>query len=458
MFRFLPYGTIIKKITTDVNNIKSGMIFINLDSNNIDSIYKAYNEGANLIITEQNVNDLLLPLVKVKDIGEAYLKLLDSIYGKPLEKVSFIPIYGGSRGNIVSKILESAFKKCFFEFKQRNKLFDFSNLEILPRCNFYVEEFFYYILNQIERNITIIPIPYDNNMSSLESIIQNNSECAIIVECDSIDKKNISRAKPGRLVIINIDEPYALTMVNDKNDNVIITYGLSKKAAVTATSIDYGERTNFNYCLQRTFCSREGKIIEPFETPLSIKGLGINRIYAALASISCALYYDVDMAFIKEALVEYSDRGRDFLIKQYEEFTLVDNFCSTIADYKETFEMIQFLDYENLYIIIPAKPTFIEQFDNSIIEIINESAINLNIKEIMFISCSNSTNSEKPNDFLQQLEHLAKNLNFNINYFNQLTCALRYAKNIISKGDVLLTLGGNEMDTSNTIIELLISN
>ena len=225
------------------------------------------------------------------------------IYGNPIKKVSFIPIFGGNRGNIVAKILESVFKKWFLKVKQKNELLDFSDLCIPLKYGFYVEDFFYYILNCIAHDITVIPIPYDSNIYSLEPMIGSNSECAIIIESSFINDNNAFKAKNGKPLIINIDEPYALAMINGKNENIIITYGLSKKAAVTATSIDYGEYTCFNYCLQRTLYTRKGAALEPFETPLSIKGLGINKFNAALASVSCALYYDVDLDCIKESLM-----------------------------------------------------------------------------------------------------------------------------------------------------------
>ena len=458
MFRFLPYSAFASRIATDENIIKPGMIFIDLYSKSLASIYTAYNNGANLIITEQNIDDTLLPLVKVKNIGKSYLKLLDLIYGNPIKKASFIPIFGGNRGNIVAKILESVFKRWSLKFKQKNELLDFSDFYIPLKYGFYVEDFFYYVLNCIAHNITVIPIPYDDNIYSLEPIIGRNSECAIIVESSFINDNSAFKAKNGKPLIINIDEPYALAMINGKNENIIITYGLSKKAAVTATSIDYGEHTCFNYCLQRTLYTRKGATLEPFETPLSIKGLGINKIYAALASVSCALYYDVDLDCIKESLMDYSDRGRDFLIKQYKNFTLIDNYCTDYIDYKETLEMIQYIDYEGLYILISDISICDEQSCKNLIVVIYELGINLNIKEIVFTSCSKSVNMGKLNNFFTQLEIISKNLNFNIKHFNQLTYALGYVINEISKGDALLTLGGNEMDMSTTITELILSN
>lgn len=456
MYQVLPYDLKSKKITTNINNINPGMIYVDIGIKSKDDFYTAYNKGASLIITEKSIYELNLPIIKVKDIEKAYLKLLDILYDNPLEKASFIPIFGGNRGNVVAKILESIFKKSYFKENQYSNLFDLSLFTVPIIYNFYVEGFFYYVLDCIVHNFSIIPIPFDSNYYSLESVISKNSECMIIVECTTSNMINIDNNKPGKPVIINIDEPYALTMINGKNDNVIITYGLSKKAAVTATSIDYGECTSFNYCLQRTFYSRTGNKIEPFEAPLSIKGLGINRIYAALASISCALYYDVDLKSIKDSLLDYSEKGRDFIIKKYDNFTLVDNYCTTYLDYKESFEMVQFLDYQGLYLLLSDKLICEEEGDFTIVNSIYETAINLNIKGIIITNCTENKRINEKNKY-SKLKLLAKELNISIKFYKELANALIYAISIINKKDVLLILGGKEFDFSKIIIELLVT-
>lgn len=182
-------------------------------------------------------------------------------------QVSFILVFGGNQNRHIIKILDSIFDK--------------------------------------DSNMGIIPLYYDSQSPHISPIIQKNLTCIIIEDCTFFNMFK-SNKSIDKLILVNIDMPYTLSMMQDIDCYTVITYGLKKTAAVTATSIDYGEYTGFNYCLQRVFYSQRGKKIEPFEMPFFIGGLGINSIYAALASISCALYYDIDLSIINKSLKSIS--------------------------------------------------------------------------------------------------------------------------------------------------------
>lgn len=67
-----------------------------------------------------------------------------------------------------------------------------------------------------------------------------------------------------------------------------VTYGLNGKTTVTASSIDDMNELCFSFCLQRSIITYQGKIIQPFEKPLKLKGKS-QDIYYYLASLSTVL-------------------------------------------------------------------------------------------------------------------------------------------------------------------------
>lgn len=455
MLKTLFFALNSKRITSDINSIKPGSIYIDMCSNNKYDLNYAYNKGAKLIITNKEVLNTTLPIVKVENISKTYLKLLNTIYNNPLDKAGFITIFGGNRSNTIASILDFIFQSEYYRKMQQKGLYN-TLISLAPMINnLNIEDFFYYVLSRVSQNIDKIFVPSDSNYQFIEPVISKNIECIIIEDCMYLNMSDISNKKYDKPIIINNDKPYALTIINDRSDNLIITYGLNKKAAVTATSIDYGERTAFSYCLQRTFYSKTGKRIEPFEVPITIKGLGINRIYAALAAISCALYYDIDMKTIKKSLLDYKGLNRDFLIKEYTNFTLIDNYCTSYLDFKDTFEILQYVDYKKIYLLLSNEIINDEKSELIIADFIREVAISVNIKEIFIITFMKDE-SEKKN--FKKFESLESELDIHITYFNELVNAITYFIKIVKKKDVLLVLGGKELILSEMIIELLLTN
>lgn len=448
MFGYLGHRLGNKGMTCDSSNITSGMIYIDLDSRDREAIYRAYDNGASLIISNKSISDPKIPIIKVNDIEETYFTLLNLLYGRPVDKVNFIGVYGGSKGELIVRLLEVIFRNHFSKSIKGKIPEDFTYALVSEKSHSIAEKFIYYILLCLSCNITIIPLNYSDDLVSFQSILGSRYDCNILIDEESMQDTAMFSIGAGKPLLINIDNPNIFNIIGDQKENIAITYGLNKKAAVTATSIEYGEITKFNYCLQRTFYSKSGAILEPFEVPLSIRGLGINKIYASLAAISCALYYDIDLACIKEAMSQYDDNGRDFSIMKYDSFILIESYCTTKRDYKEALEMLQMLDYRNLYIITSDLSFHHKESGKFLLDLISEWSLSLNIKELIILSEEKSKNTSENPKLLK---------NTRVRYFSQLSKAISSSIEDLSDKDVLLILGGDEVNSSQGIIEIMLS-
>ncbi|KMT22682.1 hypothetical protein [Clostridium cylindrosporum] len=77
--------------------------------------------------------------------------------------------------------------------------------------------------------------------------------------------------------------------INFKCNNLYpITYGLNGKCSVTASSVNDIERLEFSYCLQRAILTIDKDVIEPFESPIKVKG-EIVDLNGYLAVLTCLL-------------------------------------------------------------------------------------------------------------------------------------------------------------------------
>jgi len=447
MFGCLEHIVGDSRITLESDNITPGMIYIDMDRRTRKGIYKAYKNGASLIITDKIVSDPRIPTIKVKDTEEAYLFLLNLFYGKPIDKVNLIGVYGGNKADIVVKLLDGIFANYFSKSVESRELTDFAYTIISNKLKYAAERLFYYIALCVSKNIRTIPINSSRGLERFGEVLNSRYDCNILIDESTIRESEVNNIGPNKVLFINIDNPYILKTIDGQKENIVITFGLNKKAAVTATSIEYGEVTKFNYCLQRSIYSKSGRIIEPFEVPVAMKGLGINKIYSALAAISCSLYYDIDIECIKEALCQYDGSGRDFSIVNCDCFTLVNSYCMTQNDYKETFEKIQMLDYEDLHIIISEAQLNHDNFGNYFLNLINEWSSSLNIKELIILS-------NQSEDIIKCNCKILTNIQ--VKYFNQLSKALMSSIGYLSQRDILLLLGGDEISSAQYIIELLI--
>lgn len=446
MFGYLGHRLGNKGMTSDPIKIAPGMVYIDLDSKSRRGIYNANKKGASLIISNKNVSNPSIPIVQVKDIEETYLTLLNLLYERPIDKVSIVAVYGGSKGQLVVRLLDEIFANHFSKPNERKELKDFAYALVSEKFNSIAEKFFYYVLLCLSNDMTTIPFSYSDELKRFQSLLRPRYDCYILIDESPIKNKGMYCFTPGKPLFINIDDPHILKAIDGEFENIAITYGLNKKAAVTATSIEYGEITKFNYCLQRTFYSKSGSIIEPFEVPISIKGLGIGKVYSALSAISCALYYDIDMECVKETLYQFDDKGRDFSIIKYDNFILIDSYCLTERDYREAFEMLQMLDYRSLYVIIPDFSSYRKEFNQLLVDLINEWNLSLDIKEL-YILCGEKQEVQDKN--------LGIFKNVKVRYFDQLSKAIGCSIKYLSDKDVLLILGGDEMNSSQSIIELM---
>ncbi|CDF58499.1 Mur ligase family protein [Thermobrachium celere] len=102
----------------------------------------------------------------------------------------------------------------------------------------------------------------------------------------------ICNLKENGYIILNADSIQKIEFVCEKV--YPITYGLNERTTVTASSIDDMNGLCFSFCLQRSIVTINGKLIQPFEKPLSLKGK-YQDIYYYLASISALLCLDYEI-------------------------------------------------------------------------------------------------------------------------------------------------------------------
>ncbi|MFZ5352563.1 MAG: Mur ligase family protein [Bacillota bacterium] len=439
-------------VTTDLKHLKQGGIFVDIsEGKNKSGIYKAYEKGAALIFTTKCIIDSSLPVIRVKDSSEALLRLLDTYNKKLSEQVRLIAVGGNSQKEVIADMIDSML------FSKVKAQYSFHRIVEKSTDESRITEQIYLLMKQmLNLGYDKITLPIDLTSSYKNIISRFSIDFGILAGFECIDiigksKHDLSfvtemllKVPENKPVLINTDDPIAVDFAGRNKKAMFISYGLGKKTAVTATSINIDDSMEFNYCLQRTMVSNKGVKLEPFEMPIKLGLSGEENLYNALAAITCALYYDIDIDFIKKVLAGYSGMRRRFQTIHKGDYTIIDNFCSLPSDFDSVFRNTQMMNYNRLHPII----SFDKCIDIKAVEksmgIIVEWGRIMNFKEIIYIN----NQSNKSSGILRKVKKCLEDGGLKYYISSSFHDAMNLLSGRLSLNDLILVLGGDEIEPS----------
>jgi UDP-N-acetylmuramoyl-L-alanyl-D-glutamate--2,6-diaminopimelate ligase len=451
-------------VTADWKKVLPGMVYVDLqESKSRKEIYNAYNNGASVIFTTHNFSNPELPVIKVNDVYETMLLMLNKYFHSPQDKVKLVAVSGSNDKDIVLDLLHKVLgeKGKNQNLKERNDFLKyFSSLH-----NMTIEDMYEHLNKMASTGEHFMPMIVDYKLKYFKFINSFKFDCALITGVNSfdIDDQNYvlssirsfaSQIPENKPIIVNNDDDMVLKALEGSKNTIVITYGLNKKAAVTATSIDVNQQTTFNYCLQRSMTTNSGKRLEPFEMPISMNILGSRSIYNALAVITCALYYDVDIEQIKRALISYLAPSRRFEISDIQGVTVLDNYCSSAGDLDKTLEGIQVLNYNKLRLLLAVNKNDGEESWADIVKLMSQWSGILGITEVILCGCLDVNDKSIPLS-IHDVRRLKKDLNefVQIKYLDKLQDAIESIAENVNEGEMLILAGGDEMNSAKSQLD-----
>lgn len=445
-------------VTADPHKVRPGMIYVDLSNKrNRRQIYEAYVNGASLIFTPFNISDPELPVIKVRSTQDTLYMLIDRYFGKQEHQARLVGVLGDGDKTVLVEMIQGI----LCGQKTIESLNNWSRGSLGNLHN--IDDFFESFSDMYKLGMDIIPITIDTNSSSIFYLANMNIDCAIMTDISSLESNSEGRSiteylsglAEKKAVIINNDEYYGLKTTEEYSRRGCITYGLNKKAVVTASSIDVDEITCFNYCVQRSFQTRSGGKVEPFEIPVRLNALGTHNIYNALAAITCGLYYDNDIMEIKASVESYKAPARHFQKIYDGEFTVIDNYCSSIHDYTAAFDSMQILSYEKLILVISVSQDQNLAFHEEKARLITEWARILKCKEVILTSCmdGNYNIGELPMKSIRVYKRIFKENNMLFRYYHLLQHSIERGLSMIEKRSLMVMLGSEEMNMAHKILQ-----
>lgn len=450
-------------VTADWKKVLPGMVYVDLqESKSRKEIYNAYHNGASVIFTTQNISNPELPVIKVNNVYETMLLMLNKHFHSPQNKVKLVAVSGSNDKDIILDLLYKVLgEKSKINLEEEKEFLKyFSSLNSMT-----IEDMYEHLDKVASIGEHFMPIIVDYKLKYFRFINSFKFDCALISGVTNYEmgdqsyvmesiRSFVAQIPENRPIIVNNEDDMTLKALEASKNTIVITYGLNKKAAVTATSIDVNQQTTFNYCLQRSFITSGGKLLEPFEMPIHMNMHGSKSVQNALAVITCALYYDVDIEHIKSALKSYIAPRRRFEIAEVRGLTVLDNYCTGVGELDKTLEGLQLLNYNKLGLLLAVNKNEDWQDREGILTVLKQWSSILGLKEVVLCGCIDINEKIHPLS-INDIRKFKKALNdlIEIRYFDKLQNAIEYMTAYVRSGDLLVFAGGEEMDNAKAMLE-----
>ncbi|SDK18425.1 Mur ligase family protein [Natronincola ferrireducens] len=457
----------IKGVTCDSRKVKNGYAFVALKGEKRDGndfIDEAIEKGASIIFTEKDISKKQVPIKKVENSRKVLAELCNTFYDYPSEKLKIIGVTGTNGKTTTTHLIHHILK----DYGISTGLIGTLNVKINDKeyttelTTPDAEIIYGYLHKMVEEKVEVVVMEVSSHGLKNERVHGIKFDIAVHtnIERDHLNfhktiedyiaskKKLFDNLPQGRIAVINLDDNNGLKLLDNNKGILVITYGLSPKATITASSIDTDFSTTFNYCLQRGVTTLSGVELDVFEYPLTINLLGKHNIYNMLAAVTCSLLLDVSMEHISKSLKKFKGVPRRMEIIYRGEYTIIDDFCHNIASYQAVFEGVQSMQYRKLYIVNAIRGGRGIEINYEIAEMINQWNNILKIENIIITSSSDCTGpldkveTQERDTFIQVLSRSGVSFEFE----DKLATSIKKALTMLEKGDILLLLGAQGMN------------
>ncbi|MCT4604862.1 MAG: Mur ligase family protein [Marinisporobacter sp.] len=226
-----------------------------------------------------------------------------------------------------------------------------------------IENIFYFSEEMIKKNIEIVIVEIDDSFFD-KKVLQSIDFDMIVytsIEMDGIknateikkymdsQKNLLNNLSNHSIIVVNADDKNSFELLENIKKRLIITYGFSSKATITASSIEIAP-IGFNCCIQRGITSLYDIDLEPMEVPIELNLIGRHNVYNALAAIATVLILGISPENVRKELKGLKKIKRR-MNKIDDTYQIIDDRCENPASFEAAFEAIQSVDYEKLTIV-----------------------------------------------------------------------------------------------------------
>lgn len=323
----------ISGVTSDSRAAGPGVVFVCLKgekSDGHDYAAAAAEAGCAAVIAERDTG-VSVPQIITKDTHAAYAAACANYFGNPADKLKFIGVTGTNGKTTVTTIIKDVLERCGYKTGLIGTIKNMSGDRELP-AHYTTPEA--YELQSLLRTMVDDGCEYCVMEVSSHALAQKRVDglhfiCGVFTNLtqDHLDfhktMENYLKAKQrlfemSDMGVINADDPYAKTIINEASCRTI-TYGVkAEDADFRACDIKYNS-DGISYSLK-------GKVSGEITANLP----GAFSVYNTLAAIACAVSVGIPFEKAKNALASFKGvKGRIEVVPTGRDFTIIIDYAHT---------------------------------------------------------------------------------------------------------------------------------
>lgn len=276
-------------------------------------------------------------------------------------------------------------------------------------------------------------------------------------------KRNfLAQQSKDNITVINADDSLALGAVNQMSGQ-IITYSLEyPKTMVTIDNyLPHSFGSSFQIIVNNELPLISGGYCSPTSFQVYLPLPGMVGVYTALAAITCALVLGLQKEDIVQGIKSFPGVRRRFEVLHNNDFLILDDIAPDPQALKFLFESLTTLEFKRIsviYNLVKRKERIIKKIARELLK--QEKHYTLtNIfltANTEYLVPANSPGRQEEQAFLETWQK--ENGKADISVFQTLSPALEEAIFFLQKGDLLLLLGGKEINPAGQLVADILQN
>lgn len=263
----------------------------------------------------------------------------------------------------------------------------------------------------------------------------------------------IRNAGEKSMAVLNLDDSYSASLVNDTRAQVV-TFGVkSKEGDIHCKDLDLSTgRGKFKVEILKPIRWRDIELNPgEFEVELSVPGL--HSVYNSMVAIVNALLCGVPVSVIQHTLKTFPGVERRFQFIYEGDFTIIDDHFANPGNINVTLETLRYMDFENLKLVYAIRgergPTVNRENAEAIVEWMKRLELDeiIATKSVSHVTAKDKVTDEEVRVFMEVMDKAG----IRVRLYEQLPDAIADGLNHAGRGDLVLLAGCQGMDPGGEI-------